>query len=353
MTLARPSICANCRHPAREGQFGGTPSATQPIDERPVGRQDVPRAGSSSGATHARSATSTARGSPVDDPARVDEHHEVERRIGVEQHVPDPADLDASTPISSRSSRTSAATGASPGSTLPPGKLPLQRQRLIGAALRDQDAAVVADDQPGDHELARARLGHAAAPCDRRTASRTADRRRGGTRRTRPRSIATIVDDCACRTLAVDARRGQLARELAAAGATADVAIARACDRRARVASARRERRPRARSRERCSIAVAQPLAAREARRAEPVVAQHVDAARRARSISRVAVSRRAYAIDTRVARRPTRGSCSRTRVGSSAATYASGSSARRELAHREPARAQPAAAAARARAGS
>ena len=57
-----------------------------------------------------------------------------------------------SMPSSSSSSRTSAASGVSPGSTLPPRKLPEACHRLAGRALGDEDAPIRVDERDGGDE---------------------------------------------------------------------------------------------------------------------------------------------------------------------------------------------------------
>jgi hypothetical protein len=60
---------------------------------------------------------------------------------------------------SSSSSRASACSGLSPASILPPGNSHLQRHRLIGAALTDQDFAAAHDQRRRHEAQARDRQG--------------------------------------------------------------------------------------------------------------------------------------------------------------------------------------------------
>src|SRR5262249_42081369 len=148
----------NCRHPGQLGSIRRKLLYRKTLDERPVRRQDVPayqvgcsdpcEVGNLDGPRRA-----------IDDPARIDQHHEIERRIRVEQHIPDPADRDRDAELFPELAHQGGDRRLA-GLDLAAGKLPLQRKRLIRAALRDQNSPVVPEDQPRDHELAGPWFGH-------------------------------------------------------------------------------------------------------------------------------------------------------------------------------------------------
>ena len=78
--------------------------------------------------------------------------------MGVHQSIPDPPDPDAHADLLGELARERGDRRLA-GFDLAAGKLPLQRQRLVGATLRDQHLRIPGD-QAGDDERALARLGH-------------------------------------------------------------------------------------------------------------------------------------------------------------------------------------------------
>ena len=97
--------------------------------------------------------------------AAIDEHVEIELGVGVEDDLVD-APTRAPQPSSSCSSRTERVDGRLAGLDLAAGKFPHERHRLIGAPLRQQDAARVVAAERGDHQLSRSgRSRHFAFLC--------------------------------------------------------------------------------------------------------------------------------------------------------------------------------------------
>ena len=227
--------------------------------------------------------------------------------IRVEQDVPDPRRRSTSTPSSSASSRTSAATGASPGSTLPPGNSHcsgrLWSARRCVISTRPSSPMI----SPATTSL-RSRMSSSVRSTNAVVHGGPSACRYASTRPRLDRDerrAARAVDS------AVDARRGQLARELRRqVRRAARPRARRACDRRERTSSGTQPRPPRGHAHARPRAR--EPVAARKPRRAEPVVAQHVDAARRA-ARPRACAPRGAGTRARRRSHHPTRDSCSRT----------------------------------------
>src|SRR5512146_2434966 len=82
VTLARPSIVEDCRHPPEGGSIHRQPFDRESDHERVVGCQDVPA--TEAPGRHPREALDLDCGRlAVDDRADIHQHHEVERRVGV------------------------------------------------------------------------------------------------------------------------------------------------------------------------------------------------------------------------------------------------------------------------------